>query len=141
MGAHDPDVGPARSLREAQRFDLVLKSALALTVTPENPVPELVALFGYEKAMEFILVFGGQTFKVPNAREIVKPLNVAGAAMSVFHKHATLQQAARKFGVPVVEVAKCIQVLQEEHRALVKARVDLEEATTDLQEEQDTIDY
>ena len=48
MGAHDPDVGPARSLREAQRFDLVLKSALALTVTPDNPGPEVVALFGYE---------------------------------------------------------------------------------------------
>lgn len=135
------DESPAKILRDDQRFDLCLRTAMALTVTPENPVPELVALLGYELAMQFILVFGGQVFKVPAAREIVRPLNVAGAAIQVFEKKATLQGAARKFGVAVVEVAKCVEVLQNEHRALNKARRDLEEAIEDLQGQQDSVDY
>lgn len=140
MGRDDSELGPAQKLREEQRFQLVLQAALALTVTPENPVPELVSLLGYEKAMEFILVFGGTTFRVPAAKEIVKPLNVAGAAMLVFHRGATLQQAAKRYAVPTIEVAKCVQVLQQEHRAILKARKDIDEAIADLQEQQDELD-
>lgn len=131
------DQSPADLLREEQRFDLVLRTALALTVTPENPIPELVGLLGYEVAMQFLLVFGGQNFRVPAAKEIVRPLNVAGAAMLVFDRKMTLQKAANKFGVPVVEVAKCVQVLQDEQKALSKARRDLDEAIEDLQGQQE----
>lgn len=130
-----------KRLRQEQRFILAVRTALALTVTPDNPLPELIGLFGFEATMEFILVFGGAKFEVPTAAQVVRPFNVAGAALAVFSKELTVEQAARKFGVGVIDIQKTMGQLEEEHRLQTQVEQAEDEMTDEIREQQETVDY
>ncbi len=108
-----PDDAASR-LGESLRLDLCLKTALTFMVGRGNPLPELITLLGYEKAMEFILVFGGQHFDVPLAADVVRPLNVAGAARAVLDGKLTKAKAARTFDVQLTEVHRCVDLMRAE---------------------------
>lgn len=117
------------------RFELCLKAALAMIMMKGNPLPELVDIFGYEKAMQFILVFGGTQFRVPDSLEIVRPLNVAGAAMAVFQHQLTVEKAAKKFKVPLLDVLECLKFLQDENAAVNKRRKIMAEVVEEIRDQ------
>ena len=48
---------PVEDYRRDKRLDLCFRVAAASVVTEDNPLPELIRLLGFEKAMEFMLVF------------------------------------------------------------------------------------
>jgi len=103
----------------------------------DNPVPELITFLGYEKAMEFVLVFGGQELRVPVAADIVKPLNVAGAAMAVLNRRLSPERAALDFSVDLEEVRRCVEIVKSEEKELKRQPHIVREIADELEEQRE----
>jgi hypothetical protein len=105
-------------VKREMRRALCLRVALSFLAGRTGSLPELVEFLGYEKAMQFVLLFGGQQLTIPQPAMLVEPLNLVGASMAVLEGKFTVPEAASYFRVKLPEIEKCIKIIRAEQREL-----------------------
>lgn len=97
---------------EEAKLQFALKTAMAGLVHPDNPMPDLIDLLGYEKTMELIFVFGGRKVRFPNIRDIIDVVNVAAVAVAIDSGRMSLLEAVYQRGMAKTELETVVEALQ-----------------------------
>jgi hypothetical protein len=100
-----------------------MKAAMGSLVGPNNPIAELIDLFGYELTLKFLFSFGGQVIHVPKLSQITEMLPTAQAALDVDEKVMPMQAAVQHYSVRVRDVQAALEMLRRDREIRTKLSV------------------
>jgi hypothetical protein len=93
---------------ETDKLSVGLKVSIAATLGPDNYLPELIDLLGYERVVELMMVFGGKSVKIPKLTDLADHVEYASAAMAVIEGKTTEDKVIRERNLHIPRFRKVL---------------------------------